>query len=146
LNRSALALAAGLALVCAPAAHAQTDANRLDARCMVADAYKAGSTADPQLQSVFVAAGFFYMGRISVRDPKADVQSLMAEAYDKVGPDVLDKEAVRCQADLDQMGKMAKSVALALNEMAGLPPPRGKGADTTVSTHKRPPTPPNRTH
>jgi hypothetical protein len=145
LNRPSFALIAGVALLVAPAAHAQADANRLDARCMVADAYKAGSTTDPQIQAVFVAAGFFYMGRISVRDPKADVQALMVEAYDKVGPDELDKEAVRCQADLDQMGKMAKGVSLALNEMAGLPPPKGKGAAATVSGPRRPAAPPERT-
>ena len=136
MKRSALALFAGLTLV-ASAAHAQDEASRADARCMVADAYKAGSTDDPTLQSVFVAAGFFYMGRISVRDPKADVQALMVEAYDKLGPDQLDREALRCQADLDQMGKMAKSVALALNELAGLPPPRGKGPKATVSLRGR---------
>jgi hypothetical protein len=126
LRAAGLALAAiGLTSSASGAATDLQEATRADVRCVVADAYIADETDDPQLQTLFLSAGIFYMGRINARDPKADFRTLVVEESGRMDASRLEVESRRCMRGVETMGKMSEDMDLVWDEIDESMPVRG---------------------
>jgi hypothetical protein len=138
MRRALLALfAIGLAGSASGAATEMQDVTRADVRCVVADAYIADETDDPQLQMLFLSAGIFYMGRINARDPKADFRSLVMEESGRMDSTRIDVESRRCMRGVEAMGRMSEEMDLVWDEIDESMPVRSRSAAPRLPAIRR---------
>ena len=117
-------LLAGVSVVGYVQAHAdQTDASAsapeviADARCVIVG-LGMGSVRGVTLQTAGIMIAMYYLGRLDARSPKPDLEALLGGEAEKITPDDLKSEAVRCGSEFKERGNQLSAMGQHLVERA----------------------------
>ena len=112
----ALIMGAVCAGLLAGAAQAQEGGAKADARCVVA---MAALYAQPAYKDGATAAMFYYMGRLTGRDPGVDLTPVLRREAQTMGLQDLMSEAQRCGGPVREKNEALKMVGEVLKDRAG---------------------------
>lgn len=108
----------------APAAFAQTPADRADVRCALV---LTAVARDPKNRDSAIRGTFYYLGRLEGRGPAARLEALMlSEGRAMTSAQTAQSELTRCVAELNGRGAAFQATLRRVQQQAG--PPAGKGA------------------
>jgi hypothetical protein len=72
--------------------------------------------ATPQAAGVMIA--LYYLGRLDARSPRLDLVALLGDEADKMTPETLKSEAVRCGSEFKEKGNELTAIGQRLVERA----------------------------
>jgi hypothetical protein len=87
-----------------------------DVRCIVVG-MKIGTSGNSTQQSVAMMTTLYYIGRIDGREPKLDIEDLLAKEFLKMTAPQFASEATRCGTHLTEKGKEISKIGKDMAEL-----------------------------
>jgi len=87
-----------------------------DVRCVIVG-MKMGSTGNSTQQSAGMMTALYYIGRLDGREPKLDIEVLLAKELVKMTPADFSREATRCGSHLTEKGKEITKIGEDMTEL-----------------------------
>jgi hypothetical protein len=101
------------------------DALARDLRCLIAmgSASAPGSDTPEDLKPSLLSGSMYYLGKVEGRDPDLDLEKLIADEAQKMVPEDMQDELVRCGRELGSRGEEMTSIAARLSARPDAQPP-----------------------
>ena len=93
-----------------------------DLRCLAIMA-KINQLPDPRHQLESLIGGYYYLGRLSAAKPDQDLPSATAEAFGGMSAAEFLAETIRCEKEMQTMGKSMSGIAAAMPKLQEKPNP-----------------------